>query len=92
MESQTHIRTCHLCEAMCGLEMNVENGRVTKVRPNADDVWSQGYICPKGTTLGDLHHDPDRLRKPLIRRGEEFETVEWGEAFEEIERPTSCSD
>ena len=86
MESQTHIRTCHLCEAMCGLEMNVENGRVTKVRPNSDDVWSQGYICPKGTALGDLHHDPDRLRKPLIRRGEEFETVEWDEAFEEIER------
>src|SRR5262249_24479574 len=49
-----HIRTCSLCEAMCGLEVTVEDGRVAKIRPNHDDVWSRGYICPKGTTLGDL--------------------------------------
>ena len=46
----THLRTCPLCEAMCGLEFTVEDGRVTKVRPDADDVWSRGYICPKGAT------------------------------------------
>ena len=86
MEPQTHIRTCHLCEAMCGLELTVEAGRVTKIRPNKADVWSQGHICPKGTALGDLHHDPDRLRKPMVRRGGEFRAVDWDEAFEEIER------
>ncbi|MEZ5166228.1 MAG: hypothetical protein R2695_06950 [Acidimicrobiales bacterium] len=62
-----HIRTCHLCEAMCGLEVHVEDDEVKLIRPNRDDVWSKGYICPKGTTLGHLHHDPDRLRVPLIR-------------------------
>ena len=86
MEPQTHIRTCHLCEAMCGLELTVEAGRVTKIRPNKADVWSQGHICPKGTALGDLHHDPDRLRKPMVRRDGEFHAVGWDEAFEEIER------
>jgi anaerobic selenocysteine-containing dehydrogenase len=80
-----HIRTCHLCEAMCGLELDVEAGRVTRIRANRDDVWSRGYLCPKGTTLGHLHHDPDRLRKPLVRRGDGFEEVGWGEAFQAVE-------
>ncbi len=88
MSEETHFRTCHLCEAMCGIEITVDDGQVSRIRPNPDDVWSQGYICPKGTTLGDLHHDPDRLRRPLVRRGksEEFVEVSWSEAFEEIER------
>jgi len=71
---------------MCGLEFTVEGGRVKKVRPDADDVWSRGYICPKGTALGDLHHDPDRLRAPLVRDGDGFREVGWAEAFAEVER------
>lgn len=54
---------------MCGLRIGVAEGEVTKIRPDEDDVWSRGYICPKGTTLGDLHHDPDRLRAPLVKHG-----------------------
>ena len=67
-----HKRTCPLCEAMCGLLVHVEEGRVAKIRPNFDDVWSKGYICPKGTTLGHLHHDPDRVRTPLVKQDGRF--------------------
>lgn len=81
-----HTKTCPLCEAMCGLHVSVEGDRVTKIRANPDDVWSRGYLCPKGTTLGELHHDPDRLRAPLVRRGDAFVEVSWAEAFEEIDR------
>jgi anaerobic selenocysteine-containing dehydrogenase len=81
-----HTRTCSLCEAMCGLHVHVEGGRVTKIRPNPDDVWSRGYICPKGTALGHLHEDPDRLRRPLVRDGASWREVSWPEAFAEIER------
>lgn len=81
-----HTRTCSLCEAMCGLHVHVEGGRVTKIRANPDDVWSRGYICPKGTVLGDLHHDPDRLRAPVIREAGGFREVSWQEAFAEVER------
>ena len=81
-----HIHTCPLCEAMCGLEITVKGGCVEKIRANNDDVWSQGYICPKGTALGELHHDPDRLRAPLVRRGETFHEVISDEAFAEVER------
>jgi anaerobic selenocysteine-containing dehydrogenase len=81
-----HIRTCPLCEAMCGLELTVEGERVTGIRPNEDDVWSRGFICPKGAVLGELHHDPDRLRAPLVRDGDRWREVGWAEAFAEVER------
>src|SRR4051794_41839164 len=61
--------TCPLCEATCGLSVTLEDGRVTGVRGDDADVFSRGYICPKGASLGALHHDPDRLRRPLVRRG-----------------------
>ncbi len=86
MTETVHKRTCSLCEAMCGLHVTVENDRVTRIRPNPDDVWSRGYICPKGTTLGHLHHDPDRLRAPLVRDGETWREVSWEDAFAEVER------
>jgi anaerobic selenocysteine-containing dehydrogenase len=81
-----HVRTCPLCEAMCGLRVTVDGGRVTKIRPNDDDVWSRGFICPKGTTLGELHHDPDRLRAPLVKDGAGWREVSWPEAFREVAR------
>src|SRR5215470_2765051 len=81
-----HLRTCPLCEAMCGLEITVRDGRVSGIRPDAHDVWSKGYICPKGAVLGELHHDPDRLRAPLLRDGSTWRTVSWNEALAEVER------
>src|SRR5260221_11479560 len=80
-ERQIHLRTCPLCEAMCGLEISVEDGQVALIRPDREDVWSKGFICPKGTTLGHLHHDPDRLRAPMVRDGETWREVTWDEAF-----------
>ncbi len=81
-----HVRTCPLCEAMCGLRIQVENGRVARIRANPEDVFSRGYICPKGTMLGDLHEDPDRLRAPLVRDGDGFREVSWSEAFDTAAR------
>jgi len=80
-----HYRTCPLCEAMCGLEVHVEGEQVQLIRPDRDDVWSKGYICPKGTTLGHLHHDPDRLRVPMVRDGDDWREVGWDEAFARCE-------
>ncbi len=79
-------RTCPLCEATCGLQLEVEDGHVTRIRGDADDPFSQGFICPKGSTLGALHDDPDRLRRPLVRRDGEHIEVSWDEAFAEIDR------
>ncbi len=86
MSETIHHRICPLCEACCGLELKVRDGRVISIRGHDSDVFSAGYICPKGVALKDLHEDPDRLRAPLIKRNGEFEEASWDEAFAEIER------
>ncbi|GAC1414367.1 MAG: molybdopterin-dependent oxidoreductase [Actinomycetota bacterium] len=84
--SETAIRTCPLCEATCGLAITMTDGRVSGIRGDDDDVFSKGYICPKATTLGYLHEDPDRVRAPMIKREGVFQEVTWDEAFAEVER------
>ena len=85
------IRTCPLCEAGCGLEITLQpkpdgtGETVKRIRGDRDDVFSKGFICPKGSTLGHLHEDPDWLRKPVVKRDGEFVEVDWDEAFATIE-------
>ncbi len=67
---------------MCGVAITTENGRITEVRGDHDDPLSRGHICPKALGLKDIHEDPDRLRRPLVRRDGEFVEVEWDEAFD----------
>ncbi|SPM36838.1 Anaerobic selenocysteine-containing dehydrogenase [Mycobacterium rhizamassiliense] len=76
-----HLRTCPLCEAMCGLEIHVESGAVAGIRGNRDDVWSRGHLCPKGVSLGSVHHDPDRIRQPMIKVDGQWQEVSWDAAF-----------
>ncbi|WP_082970448.1 molybdopterin-dependent oxidoreductase [Mycobacterium sp. E2989] len=80
-EDGRHLRTCPLCEAMCGLEIHVDGGRVTGIRGNRDDVWSRGHICPKGVSLAALHDDPDRIRRPMIKVDGQWREVGWDAAF-----------
>ncbi len=79
-------RTCPLCEATCGLEITVRGDTVVRIRGDRHDVFSAGFICPKGSTLKQLHDDPDRLRGPLVRRDGVHVEVSWAEAWAEVER------
>ncbi len=85
-EATVHHRICPLCEACCGLEIKVADNKVIAIRGHDEDVFSAGYICPKGVALKDLHEDPDRLRTPLVKREGQFVEATWDEAFAEIER------
>ena len=86
MGESIHHRICPLCEACCGLEIKTDGGRVTAIRGHDEDVFSGGYLCPKGVALKDLHEDPDRLGQPLVRRGGRLVPATWEEAFAEIEQ------
>ncbi len=84
--SSTAYRTCHLCEATCGLELHIDDREIALVRGDRDDVFSRGYLCPKGTAIKHLETDPDRVRTPMIRRGATWHEVTWDDAFAEIDR------
>ena len=74
-------RTCPLCEATCGLQIELDGDAVTRIRGDRDDVFSRGYLCPKGSSLKGLHEDPDRVRTPLVKAGGRFEPTTWDAAF-----------
>lgn len=83
MTPRVTYRSCNLCEASCGLEVTVEGDRVLRVRGDAQDPISRGYVCPKGIALQDLQHDPDRLRQPVRRRPDGgWEPIGWEEALD----------
>ncbi len=89
MADRTAFRTCPLCEANCGLEIELTtkpdgSEEVKRIRGDQADVFSAGFICPKGSTLKHLHEDPDWLRAPHVKRDGEFVAVTWDEAFETI--------
>jgi len=82
--SRTALRICPLCEATCGLTLTIEGTRVTGARGDRDDVFSRGFICPKGASFGAVDGDPDRLRSPLVRRDGELREATWEEAFDAV--------
>lgn len=79
---RTHFRTCHLCEAMCGIQIDVEGDKILSIEGDHEDPLSRGYICPKALALADIHTDPDRLKLPQKRTATGWETIGWEEAFD----------
>lgn len=85
----THFRTCNLCEAMCGLTIELDpsaqNGaQIVSIKGDPDDPLSRGHICPKAFALRDIAEDPDRLRTPIRRTGDRWEPIGWDAAFDEV--------
>ena len=79
---RTVFRGCTLCEASCGLALELEGDRIVSVRGDEDDPLSRGFICAKGVAIADVHHDPDRLRSPMRKTAEgKFEPIGWEDAF-----------
>ena len=88
--THTALRICPFCEATCGLTLTIEDGRVVGARGDQDDVFSAGYICPKGASFGELDNDPDRLTAPLVRRDGVLTEASWEEAFAAVDEGLSA--
>ncbi|MGE8382596.1 MAG: molybdopterin-dependent oxidoreductase [Pseudomonas putida] len=86
MTKTLHHRACHLCEAICGLNIEVsheDDGRalISSIKGDPQDPFSRGHVCPKAVALQDIQNDPDRLRQPHKRVGERWQAIGWDEAF-----------
>ena len=80
---------CRVCEASCGLAVEVEedghgNETIRRIKPDDEHPISRGYACIKGTTLGGIHHDPDRVNYPMKRINGVFQRISWEQAIQEI--------
>jgi anaerobic selenocysteine-containing dehydrogenase len=82
MATKTVHRQCNLCEAHCGVTVEVDGAEVLRITGDKDDPTSKGYICPKAAALTDLYTDPDRLSKPIKRVGDDWVEMEWEEALD----------
>jgi len=81
---QTHYFACNLCEAICGLEIKLEGGRIKSIRGDKQDPISKGHICPKAVALQDIYYDPDRLRVPVRKTADGWQKISWKQAFDEV--------
>jgi len=68
----------------CGLNLVVQDGKCIGVEPYRRSPINEGKLCPKGVTCWEPIHSPDRLTKPMIKKGDKFEEATWDEALDLI--------
>lgn len=81
-----HFRSCNLCEAICGLEIEHDGATVLSIKGDKKDPFSRGHICPKAVAMKDIYEDPDRLKKPVKKVKDGWREISWDQAFDEIEK------
>lgn len=82
--TEKHYRNCNLCEAICGIEITHENGKIVKIEGDKLDPFSRGHICPKAVALQDIYEDKNRLRKPVKKTANGWQEITWDEALTEV--------
>ena len=86
--AETHYTFCRICEATCGLEVDVDTAanRIADIRPDTEHVASRGYACVKGTRYASVQHSPDRVLEPQQRTGSSWSAVSWDVALGDAAR------
>lgn len=78
------ITYCRICEGLCGMIAEIENGRLVNLAPDPDHPVSRGYLCPKGKAMLAVQNDPNRIRRPLKRTSSGWEEISWETAIAEV--------
>jgi anaerobic selenocysteine-containing dehydrogenase len=88
---EQHVTFCRICAPLCGLLVDVEDGRVVHINGDPDHPLTRGFTCPKGRRYGALHDDPDRILASQRRRADgTFEAIPAARATEEIAQRLSA--
>ncbi|MFU2207259.1 molybdopterin oxidoreductase family protein [Solidesulfovibrio sp. C21] len=78
---QTWVKgVCRYCGTGCGVMVGVRDGKVVMVKGDPNN-HNKGLLCLKGALLPSVINAPDRLTKPLIRKGGQFVPASWDEAL-----------
>ena len=75
---------CRYCLASCGIEVTVEDDRVTKIAPDKRNPHSWQDFCAKGRTANQLVEHPRRILTPMRRVGDGYVEASWEEAIDDI--------
>jgi len=81
MEYRNVLTTCIYCGSGCGLNIQVLDGEIVGILPDKEHPISRGSLCIKGWNAASFVTHPDRLKAPLIRRGDDFQEATWDEAL-----------
>src|SRR5579871_2102215 len=75
---------CKICTNQCGVVFEVANNEIVRIKGDFDHPLSKGYTCPKGRAIGKLHHHPDAITQPMMRRDGELVPVSWDECLDDL--------
>jgi anaerobic selenocysteine-containing dehydrogenase len=81
---QTVRSFCRVCTSVCGILVDVDGDDVIAVHGDRDHPFSQGYTCPKGRALPQIHHHPDRLEHPMVRVDGELRAATWDACLDDL--------
>jgi predicted molibdopterin-dependent oxidoreductase YjgC len=81
MEYKNVLTTCVYCGCGCGIYFEVLDGEIVGVLPDKEHPISRGSLCIKGWNVGSFINHPERLKTPLIRKGDRLEEATWDEAL-----------
>lgn len=84
MATQTVHTFCRYCLASCGIEVTVEDNRVTKISPDKQNPHTWQDFCAKGRTANQLVEHPRRILNPMRRVGDRYVEATWEEAIADI--------
>jgi anaerobic selenocysteine-containing dehydrogenase len=82
------VSTCGQCPAGCGIRVRLIDDIPVRILGNPIAPVNSGFVCPMGEAGLELLYHPDRITKPLRRKGKKgehgWEPVSWGDAMNEI--------
>ncbi len=86
--AETRRSYCGLCHPRCGLLLEIENGRIARVKGDPGHPISRGRLCARGSLMVDHVYHPDRINYPLKRKGEkgsgQWQRLTWNQALDEV--------
>ena len=73
---------CRFCGTGCGVKVATHGGKVVAVTGDPDCGVNKGILCVKGYHLPAVLSGEDRLKHPMVRRGDRYERISWDEALD----------